>query len=414
MLPTEHRNKILWELGEEQTEGGLVEWAGPTSDSLSSGPETATASQPRGCVEDVTPCVRPALGRLVLGVTAAGAVAAGGLWMMRAGDSMAGGDPGGAMIGGGMLAFAGVLTGMIADLSAREHGALSVAQRSPTLAVALSGGSSGVLGERHPLSAGLSWAPRMETSGGRLGLTLRGGLGVNIGQRVEVDPRPQAVTSDGGLPEALRSHAMDFDLALEGSFALAYPSPKRRRPALLGPVELRWRAGIELTRHHYQPGTDEGQVIEQLFLLPLVPGLRWHLSQRQRFTFFVGPSIDFVSYRNSGESWQRGGGRLARAYARAAYEIDIPLAPQGRGPVDTNGRLSLLYRHGGATDDGFDQAAVVGFLGPFGLRFDLQLRRAGAPLATQVGLGAWVGRGVTGFLEIGLVAPPLSHTGDNG
>ena len=149
-------------------------------------------------------------------------------------------------------------------------------------------------------------------------------------------------------------------------------------------------------------------MVEHSALYPATLGLRWHVSPRQRFTFYAGPRIDWISFSDPGDlDLRRGRASLGSFYAEGWWQLDIPFAPLGRKNTNVTGRLNLGYIHSNLDGQRFDFGSVVGYFGPVELSFDLRVRRIGSPVAFQLTAGYRLSAGGGVFLELGFVAPTI-------
>jgi len=346
----------------------------------------------------------------------AGGVAAGVLFAL--GDRMAPGDPATVLVGTGALAGAGALVGIAAgrlrgDDPMREDrvrpatGDLLYGMSPPTL-----------LDERPRHTAALRFAPTWRFADGSR-VRLVGHLGGNLAPTKNVDPRPQsAMTIDGqegNAPVVLRERSTSFGIGMDWAVNLPYPLLAPRRSSYLGPAEIRWKPDVQIRREIVDDGRPTERVVSRTMLLPLTVGMRWHLSPRQRFTFYLGPRLDFVAASAPGStSLERGAAQLGPLYGEAWYDLDVPLTARPRRDgktrrTETNGQLTLAYLHSRFDGNGFNFGPVVGFLGPILAQWHTRVRPRGAPVAFQATAGVAVGQGVTFTAAAGVVAPDLSH-----
>jgi hypothetical protein len=358
------------------------------------------------CVEGEEECTHPAAARALLaGVSAAHFGA--GLVMFAAGDGANKGDPLGGLVGIGIIGAAGSLLGLVAGLLA-PRGETTVPDRPsrPTLRLSLTPGGSSTIGERSPYGLAIRLDPTF-VLGPEVRLQPHVGLSIELGHREWVDPRPQLASSGGsGLPVALTSHRARISLGLEFALALPYPH-KMPRPLYTGPVELRWKPWFELRRRVLQPGTDARQLVGHTALYASF-GMRWHVSPRQRFTVYVGPRFDRLTYSDPGSLKPKlGPGAFGSLYAEARWQLDIPFTPLARRATSVTGRLNIGYVHSNLDGRGIDLGPIVGFFGPVEVSFDLRIRKVGAPVALQVTAGYRIAAGGGPMLELGLVTPSI-------
>jgi hypothetical protein len=163
----------------------------------------------------------------------------------------------------------------------------------------------------------------------------------------------------------------------------------------------------------FDGGQPDERVVERTMFLPLNVGIRWILSQRQRFTLYVGPRFDFIAYSEPGSSkMRRGGTQLGPIYGEAWYDIDVPftLRPRRDGKprrAIVNGQLTGGYVHSRFDGHGINFGPVIGFLGPVVLRWTTRVRPAGWPVALQGQVGATLGNGYALSARVGVVLPNL-------
>lgn len=330
-------------------------------------------------------------------------------------DSLDAGDPMGALVGVGMVGLGGSALGLVTGLLApRGEGKVADRPSRPTVRVAISPGGTSILDESAPYGFGLRLDPSFAL-GPSVSLQPHLGASVSLGNSTTVDPRPQNSAPIAGqqssFPVALTTHKTKVTVGAELAVKLPYPL-NVKRPWYTGAIEVRYKPGWELRRRALQPGTDARQVIEHSALYPLNLGIRWHVSPRQRFTFYVGPRIDWVSFSDPGDlSLRRGGAQLGSFYGEAWWQLDIPFAPLGGGKTSVTGRLNLGYIHSNLDGQRLDLGSIVGYLGPVELSFDLRLRKRESPVAFQVTAGYRLATGGGAFLELGFVAPTIGKAG---
>lgn len=334
---------------------------------------------------------------VVIGVLSAGL-------LLILGDSLEAGDPAALLVGSGAIAAGGSLLGAIAGLISHDRPGDFDRLRPTTLGLAYGLGDRPTLGESHPGSMRLQIAPTLWFSDGGGRVRLLGHVGGLVGSRRDIDPRPQLAAD--GFDVAIAERRLDIGLALDGAVALPYPVLAEARSAHLGRAELRWRPEVQIRRHAYTRDVGE-ELIERTMLLPLTVGARWHLSPRQRFTFYIGPRFDFIAHRGVGEDALRRGQPLIGAlYGEAWYDIDVPLRTRD-DRTRINGQLSLGYVHTRFDGLGLNVGPVIGFLGPAIVRWAMRFRPPGARAAVQAGLAASFGEGLAVTLETGVALPDL-------
>jgi len=229
-----------------------------------------------------------------------------------------------------------------------------------------------------------------------------------LGRTTQVDPRPQfsdpLAGQESTFPVVLESWRFKGSVGAEVSFTLPYPA-QVPRPIYSGPVELRWRPTFEF---RFREVATEGvsQTIQHLAFYPLTVGMRLHASPRQRFTFYVGPRIDWQGSSDPGSTEiSPGSARPGRLFAEAWWQLDIPMTPQERAPHHITGRLNLGYIHSNLDGKGLDAGSIVGYFGPVEVSFDLRMRKRGSKMAFQITAGAQLASGGGPFVKIGWVAP---------
>ena len=360
------------------------------------------------CVPGEEECWHPAAGR---GLTAAvtGSVAVtGGVLFAKLGDSMRIGDPLPQMIGVGAVGLIGSGLGALAALvSPRGEGAVADAPSRATLTLGLSPGGGTTIDEQVPYGLSFSVDPNIDLHP-RVSLRPHFGVSFRLGRTTQVDPRPQfsepLAGQDSTFPRVLETWRFRGSVGAEASVALPYPA-RVVRPFASGPVEVRWRPTFEF---RFREVASEGttQVIQHLALYPLTVGLRMHASPRQRFTFYVGPRVDWQGSSDPGSTEvSPGSARPGRLFAEAWWQLDIPLTPQGGRAHHLAGRLNLGYIHSNLDGKGLDAGAIIGYFGPVELSFDLRIRKRGSKMAFQITAGAQVASGGGPFVKLGWVAP---------
>ncbi len=358
------------------------------------------------CVEGEEDCIHPAAARALLAGVSVGHFGAG-LGMFAAGDGQDKGDPLGGLVGIGIIGAAGSLLGLVAGLLA-PRGETTVEDRPsrPTLRISLIPGGSSTIGERSPYGLGVALDPTF-VLGPEVRLQPHLGLSIELGRRAWVDPRPQlAGSEDSNFPVALTSHRTKISFGAELALALPYPH-KLPRPLYSGPVELRWKPWFELRRRVLHPGTDARQLVDHTALIAAF-GMRWHVSPRQRFTVYVGPRFDRLTYSDPGSLAPRlGPGAFGSLYAEARWQLDVPFTPLARRATSVTGRLNIAYVHSNLDGRGIDLGPIVGFFGPVEVSFDLRIRKVGAPVALQVTAGYRIAAGGGPTMELGLVTPSI-------
>lgn len=372
--------------------------------------------KPNCCMPGVHPCVRPGPARAVLlslGVLA-GAASAGILFAL--GDRMSQSDPGTIMLGAGALAGTGAILGMIAGAVFRDGPGLPDRVRRETLGLEYRSAGTSVLDERRPGTLALRFGPTFALPNGGGVIRPFGDFGGWAGTAKDTDPRPQfdeGAMGMGGTRPVVRT---ENRLVLNGGIDFVVPLPYpvlRRGSAHLGAAELRFRPEFQYRREWLRYGDAEKHVVERTMLLPLNVGVRWHLGPRQRFTFYMGPRFDIVSYSDpGGRDLARGKPIIGPLYAEAWYDIDIPLTARPRRdhkPRKTvvNSQFTVGYIHSRFDGRGFNFGPVIGFLGPLVIEYAVRVRPRGAKTAMQAGVGTVIGNGVTFTGRVGVILPDI-------
>ncbi len=358
------------------------------------------------CVPGLTPCAHPGLARGLLLAAGAASAGGGGLgWL--GGHSLGAGDPYSQALGIGAVAGIGAGIGaLFSALTPRAETPVADRPGRPLLRLRLTPGGAAVLGESAPWGLGLSLDPTIAL-GDVLRVQPHVGFSTSLGAVEQIDPRPQTA-GGGAFPAVDRQHAWRLSTAAEVAIRLPYPALGLRKPLGTGRVEIRLRPGVELRHRVHHQGAPSEQAQDHVALHPMLFGLRWHVSPRQRFTAFVGPRIDWSGVSAPGSSSVvLGGAGAGTFYAEAWYQIDVPMTPLGGTGAAVSGRLNVGYVHSMLDGVTLDVGPMRGFLGPVNVSFDLRVRRRGAPVAVQLTGGLWLSSGGGPYLEIGLVAPDV-------
>lgn len=367
------------------------------------------------CVPGEQPCHHPGAARGLLSAASGVGLGLGVTGFTVLGDSLGSGEPYGAVAGAGFIGLAGVgLGAIVGALSARGETAVPDRPGRATLRVGLTPGGTSNFDESVPWGLRVAFDPTLALHDAislQPHLALSGGLGTVV----DVDPRPQlqseASGQEGTFAPVRRQRSLKFVGGAELTLRLPYPLPVNR-PAHTGPVEIRWRPTVEVRRRTWEPGSDKAQAVEHVALLPGYFGLRWHVSPRQRFTFFAGPRVDWIGFTDPGDAAMRRGPPVQVAFAAEAwYQLDLPMTPAGGGATHVAGRLNLGYVHSRLDGRSLEFGPMVGFLGPLNVSFDLRVRKRGAPVALQVTGGWWIGVGGGPYVELGLVTPDIAPKG---
>jgi hypothetical protein len=386
----------------------------PTVDAPAAEPPAPPSLEPtscpdlrRCCVPGTEPCWHPKAARGLLlggGVGAAGLGAVG--WLVG-GDTLGSGDPYGALIGIGTIAGAGAALGaLLGALSPRGETAIDDRPGRPMLRFRLTPGGPSTIGESSPLGLSFSVDPTLDF-GDVVRLQPHVGLSTGLGVVEHVDPRPQLATN-GSFPLTDRQHRLKVSAGAELSIRLPYPTPKVQKPIAAGRIEIRYRPTVEVRRRTHHLGSDRQQIQEHVALYPLLIGFRWHTSPRQRFTTVLGPRLDWYGLTAPGSDDVEVGGALTGTfYAEAWYQVDVPMTPEAKTATSVNGRFNIGYVHSMLDGATLDVGAIIGFLGPVNVSYDLRIRRRGAPVAVQITGGIWLSKGGGPYVEVGLVLPDL-------
>lgn len=366
----------------------------------------------RCCVRDTEPCVHPGLGRALLAGTTA-AFALGGFMGFEAGDSLGPMHPWAQMMGVGGIGLLGAGIGTLLGLLS-PRGELRVVDRPsrPLFRLTITPGGSSVLGESSPYGIGLRFDPSI-TFTNVFSIQPHVGVSFNLGRVIDVDPRPQ-LAGIGADPTttfiaATSRDSVKVSAGVEMSWKLQYPGPGLRKPAYAGQIEFKYRPGVEVRVRTLRPDSPEEQSIEITSLNPMLFGVRWHVSPRQRFTFMVGPRWNWIAFTDPGSpDFRRGHPQNGGLYAEGWYQVDVPFTPEGRKKTSVSGRLNLGYVHDKLSGMAFDTGAVIGFFGPINVSWDFRFRRQGAPVAVQVSAGVWLSAGGGPYIELGFVAPEVT------
>jgi len=362
------------------------------------------------CVPGEAECVHPGLARVLLGSAGGAMLAVGATTFLVTGDSLDAGDPQAAIMGTGLVAVGGAALGAVAEvLTAGPPTRVADRPRRPLVRLSVSPGGTYTLGEASPWGLGVQVDPDLGL-GRQVNLQPHLGFSTDLGASQYVDPSTEVVEAgqDTTFPVALRSRHLMASAGAELSVRIPYPLPVRR-PLYTGAMELRYKPMWELRRRTLHPDESNTQIVEHMALYPANLGIRWYVSPRQRYTVYLGPRVDWISFSDPGSTeLRRGGASLGRFYGEAWWQLDLPLVTHV-GKTTATGRFNLGYIHSQLDNQRFDVGAVVGYFGPVELAFDLLLRRSGAPLGVQLTAGYVVATGGGAFFEVGLV--PRSTTG---
>jgi len=328
----------------------------------------------------------PGKARAALVGAGAGGLAVGTAWFFVAGDSLGAGDPASVMMAVGAVGAMGATLGAVVS-SGNETGFDDRAATAP-VTVSLGSGGSYYIDEEIPSPATLSLQPRF-WFGSRVRLTLGAAAHTTVGSTVDVDWRPQK----------------SFDTALTASHQGLDIDPEiRLYPDADLPLEFAVRPMVHMRWDAYEYMDGGSRMVRRTQIVPVTAGVRWHLSGRQRFENFIGPRWDALAWstRNGSESAAPLFGPI---YLDTRYTYDIPHNKPFLG-LNASSRLNAGYIHSNFDGSGFDVVAIIGFMGPFYLDYDLRLRRAPERWGVQFGAQATVGEGGGMAMSIGAV-PPL-------
>ncbi len=368
------------------------------------------------CLPGVMPCYRTTSARLLLaglgGFTGVGAVAS----IFILGDRQKAGDPAVALGGAGLVAVSAVVLGGAVALLSGDGPALYDRITPATVGLSLGLGGSGTTDESGPYTLSGSFAPTLRFPHELGRIRLIGRVGGDLGQQIERDPRPQGQVDDNGqggtFPVGLESRSWALDLGIDLALRLPYPGRRRSRRedsrrARLGEIELRYKPQVYLAREQLTLAGDAERVSQRVALTPLTFGLRWHISPRQRFTFYLGPRWDLIGYGEPGLV-EAGRPELAPIYGEAWFDMDLPIWKLSRARrASVVGQFNLGYVHSRLEAPGIDIGSIVGFIGYVVNQFTIRVRPVGARVAYQFSIGARAGRGLHPFLEAGIVLPEL-------
>ena len=334
------------------------------------------------------------LGALTFGTSIALALGVGDRWRI--------GDPALPMAAGGLVAMsAAAIGGAVAALGG-DGPTLRDRITPATVALTVAFVGTSVRGERSPPIMLASFAPTYQLPNSRGRIRLLGNVGGRLGEQVGRDVRPQTSERDNSFAPALAVRTVRFDVGLD--VAVRLPYPLTRRPAGLGQLELRYKPNFWYFSDALVLGESE-RVSQRVMLTPLNVGFRWHISPRQRFTFYLGPRWDMHGY---GEPGKLAPGKpvLGPIYSESWFDLDVPIAPAAKR-AGVVGQFTLGYIHARTLGNGLDFGPVVGFFGQVRTQFALRVRPRGSVVAYQFELGAQIGAGVTPYLRVGVVLPDI-------
>jgi hypothetical protein len=371
-------------------------------------PELVEPRPPRRihrCLAGVEPCVRTTSTRMLLGGLGGLTTATSLSLALLVGDRWRIGDPAMPLAAAGIVAMSAAMVGGIAAVFGGDGPTLPDRITPATVALTLGLFGTSVTDERAPPSLVANFAPTYQLPNDRGRIRLLGNVGGRLGAQLERDPRPQTSEPGGGFTSALESRSLRFDVGLD--VAVRLPYPLLRRSARLGQLELRYKPNFWYFSDALLLGESE-RISQRVILTPLNFGFRWHLSPRQRFTFYMGPRWDLLDY---GEPGKLASGKpvLGPLFSESWYDIDIPMTrgkPEA-GRAGVVGQLTLGYVHARTIGNGLDFGPVVGFFGQVRTQFALRVRPRGSAVAYQLELGAQIGTAVMPYLRVGVVLPDI-------
>ncbi len=366
------------------------------------------------CLAGHAPCVRPKPARLLLSALGMVSAAAGAAMLLVAGERLGSRDPAGLMVGAGGISVAGAIFGAFAGLTMGDAPGSPDRIRPPTLGADMGFGRPAVLDENHPPSLALRWAPTFTFPHNQGRIRFFGNFGGLLGEEVDVDPRPQNQTDAGTFPPGRVERRFTGALGLDMAVYLPYPVLDPARSKFLGAAEIRYKPEVQFRRHVFHPGSAEEHVVSRTMVLPLTVGMRWNVAPRQRFTFYIGPRWDFISGTTEDSlGVARGKAVVGPIYGEAWYDVDVPITMMSkvarRRRVEVNGLLTFGYVHSRFDGLGFNISGAIGFAGPIQMAWTMRFRPVGARWAAQLGVGTWIGNGVSPFATLGVALPDLGR-----
>lgn len=313
------------------------------------------------------------------------------------------GDPALPLTGAGLIGMTAAALGGTVALLGGDGPAIPDRITPPTIALGLGLGGSDISDEQLPSTLMASFAPTLRFPDGLGRLRVIGSVGGRLGSTLDRDPRPQTTQDDGSFAPITSDRRQRFDVGLDLAIALPYPLGNRR-PPLLGQFELRYLPRFFYARDALTLGEVE-RVSQRVMLTPLNLGFRWHLSPRQRFTFYLGPRWDMIGYGAPGQV-AAGKPVLGPMYSESWFDLDLWFG-RPRPRVASVGQLTLGYVHSRFNGNGLDFGTVVGFFGQVVAQLAVRMRPTGSPVAYQLELGARFGGGLNPYVRIGVVLPDI-------
>ncbi len=293
---------------------------------------------------------------------------AAAVWWMVLGDGWDSGDPASLIGGLGLVAATGAALGGGVVGVYPDESELGFEAGTPTLSLTGGLGGTSIQDEKAPYGLGIEVAPRVRLGEGGAVVVLGAGLFGDLGWALDLDPRPQ-----GDFEPALEQHHWGVDVAPELRVNL--------KPAL--ELRVRSEASMRWDRYVYGGGPDQSHV-RRATLAPLLTGLCWRVSPRQRFWFLLGPRWDHLAWRaDRTETWEDAPMWLGPLQGEAAYEIHLPHPDWLPTTWDFHRRFRFSYDHTNFDGKGFNSGAAIGFFGPLELRYDVRAQRPGADWALQ-------------------------------
>lgn len=364
----------------------------------------APTKRVRRCLPEVDPCVYTTSTRLLIG--ALGVLTSGTSLSLAllVGDRWRIGDPAMPLAAAGMVAMSAAVLGGMTALLGGDGPTLPDRITPATVALTLGFVGTTVSDERSPASLTVSIAPTYQLPNDRGRLRLLASVGSRLGAQLERDPRPQTTEPDGSFSQALALRSLRFDVGLD--LAVRLPYPLIRRSAWLGQLELRYKPMLWFASDTLTLGSVE-RLNQRVMITPLNVGVRWHLSPRQRFTFYMGPRWDLHGYGEPG-SLAPGKPVLGPIYSESWFDLDIPISSLARTPrASTVGQLTLGYVHARTFGNGLDFGPVVGFFGQVRTAFTVRVRPRGSVVGYQFEAGAQIGGGVNPYVRVGVALPDI-------
>jgi hypothetical protein len=347
---------------------------------------------------------------MLAGVTAAFTL--GGFMGFEAGDSLGPMHPWAQMMGVGGIGLIGAGIGTLLGLFS-PRGEVAVKDRvgRATFRLQITPGGSSVFGESSPYGLAIKFDPVLDLSN-VFQVQPHVSVSFGLGSSRDVDPRPQKEGTGADetttFPLAVTRDSFKVSAGVEMSWKLPYPAPGPIIPAYAGAVEFRYKPSVTVRRRTLHADTPAEQTVELTTLNPMLFGVRWHVSPRQRFTFYVGPRWNWIAFTDPGEDeLRRGDPQNGGLYAEGWYQVDVPFTPKGQKKTSVSGRLSVGYVHDKLSGMAFDTGAVIGFFGPVNISWDFRFRRVEAPVAVQITTGIWLSAGGGPYVELGFVAPDI-------